>query len=287
MRSLYRYLLGFIGLLAICCSYSVAQNTVFAQSTSSPSDNSSEKNSSVSKDAKPVNKTNKVKKPKVFLTPGRQTAAMTFAKLHHPELADLLTHLKQQNRAEYKHAIREIYQTSEQLARTRERWPERYQLNLEAWKLDSRIRLMLAHIMISKNDVELDGELEKLLLKRVDIQVQQLTVQRERLTQQLERVTRRVEKLDASISRIESDRKAAARKALLRIKRSLKARSKKKTRKSKSPSKQKTRSSLLKKWGRHLACHFSESGEPEFLLSLAGWKPAPLLYSHTCFFSTG
>ena len=246
MRSVYRYLLGMIGLLAICCSYSVAQNTGSSQSAASSGDNSIKKNSAVSGDAKTVTKSNKAKKPKVFLTPGRTAAAMTFAKLHHPELADLLTHLKKQNRAEYKHAIREIYQTSEQLARTRERWPERYELNLKAWKLDSRIRLMLAHIMISKNDVKLDGELEALLLKRVDIQVQQLTVQRERLIQQLERVTQRVEKLDASISRIQSDRKTAARKALLRIKRSIDSRSKKNTKKSRTPSKQKTRRSPSK-----------------------------------------
>ena len=245
MRSVYRYLLGMIGLLAICCSYSVAQNTGSSQSAASPSDNSSKKNSSVSGDAKSAQKSNTAKKRKVFLTPGRTAAAMTFAKLHHPELADLLTHLKKQNRSEYKRAIREIYQTSEQLARTRERWPERYELNLEAWKLDSRIRLMLAHIVISKNEVKLDGELEDLLLRRVDIQVQQLTVQRDRLTQQLERVTQRVEKLDANISRIESDRKSAARKALLRIKRSIDARSRK-MKKTKSPSKQKTQSVSFK-----------------------------------------
>jgi hypothetical protein len=246
VRFVSRYLLGMIGLLAICCSYSVAQNTGSSQSAASPSINSSKKNNAVSGDAKSVKKSTAAKKRKVFLTPGGAAAAMTFAKLHHPELADLLTHLKKQNRSEYKQAIQEIYQTSEQLARTRERWPERYELNLEAWKLDSRIRLMLAHIMILKNEVKLDGELEELLLRRVDIQVQQLTVQRDRLTQQLERVAGRVENLDANISRIESDRKTAARKAMLRIKRSINARSSTKANKTKSLSKQKTRSVSFK-----------------------------------------
>jgi len=170
---------------------------------------------------------------KISMTPARQAAALMFAELHHPELSDLLAHLKKRNRPEYKIAIRELFLTSEKLARTKERWPEKYHLDLEAWKLDSRIRLMLAHIMVRNST--LDTQLEEILLKRVDVQIQQLTLQRDRLTQQQERLAERVGKLNAGISRIESDREAAARKALSRIKRSLKSRKSKKTQKRGTP----------------------------------------------------
>lgn len=205
MKATFRYVLASALLLAFCCSLTIAQKTPAA-------------------DGKSSNSTASQKKKKVSLTPGRQAAAMTFAKLHHPELADLLSHLKKHNRPEYRVATRELYQTSEKLAKASERWPEKHALDLEAWKLDSRIRLMLAHIMVSDNSA-LEGGLEKLLLERVDIQVRQMTLQRDRLAQQQQRLSERKEKLDVGILRIESDRKAAAKKALSRIKNSLKARS--------------------------------------------------------------
>lgn len=154
---------------------------------------------------------------RLSLTAARIAAATTFAEEHHPELADLLSRLKKHNRPEYRNAIRELYQTSEKLARTRERWPERYELDLEAWKLDSRIRLILAQMMVTDDDAALDQELEDLLLKRVEVQLRQLTLTRDRLAD-------RVDRLDAEIAKIESDRRAAAKRALMRVKRSLKAR---------------------------------------------------------------
>src|SRR6185436_5664149 len=57
-------------------------------------------------------------KPKnqVTITPEREAAAVTFVKLHHPDLAELLGHLKQSNPREYQRAIRDLFRTSENLA---------------------------------------------------------------------------------------------------------------------------------------------------------------------------
>ena len=149
---------------------------------------------------------------RVSLTPGREAAAMTFASLHHPELAKLVTTLKKRKVKQYDQAVRQLFQTSERLARTRERMPDRYELTLESWKLDSRIRLMAAR-MTMNSDSQLEEKLKGLLRARASVRLRQLTKERERLAERLQRV-------DALIERIDSDPDASTKKELQRIKRS-------------------------------------------------------------------
>ncbi|MBT4866075.1 MAG: hypothetical protein HON53_13305 [Planctomycetaceae bacterium] len=149
---------------------------------------------------------------RVSLTPGREAAAMTFARLHHPELAKLVTKLKKRKVRQYDQAVRQLFQTSERLARTRERTPDRYELSLEAWKLDSRIRLMAAR-MTMNSDSQLEEDLKELLRAKASVRLRRLTKERERLAERLQRV-------DALIERIDSDPDASTKKELQRIKRS-------------------------------------------------------------------
>ena len=150
----------------------------------------------------------------LVMTPGREAAALKFAQLHHPELERLLGHLERSNPAEYKRAVRKLYQDSERLARTAERSPERYELELEAWKLDSRIRLLVARMSMSSGNDELDGRLKELLQERVDLRLRQLQTERERLETRLSKVAE-------TIDEIENDPEEAALKDLQRVKRSL------------------------------------------------------------------
>ena len=83
------------------------------------------------------------------LTPEREAAAITFVRQHHAELVDLLNQLKETKPAEYQAAIRELFQTSERLAQLREQDPQRYELELDAWKTKSRIRLLAARSTMS------------------------------------------------------------------------------------------------------------------------------------------
>lgn len=145
--------------------------------------------------------------------PAREAAAMTFARMHHPELADLLSRLKKRKTDEYNRAIAELFQTSERLARTRDRAPDRYEIALEAWKLDSRIRLLAAR-MTMRNSARLEEQLTKLLRQRVDVRLAQLLNDRERLAGRIERV-------DEAIEDIRRDPDAAALKDLKRVKRTL------------------------------------------------------------------
>jgi len=150
----------------------------------------------------------------LVMTPGREAAALKFAQLHHPELERLLARLENNNPAEYRRAVRKLYQDSERLARTAERSPDRHELELDAWKLDSRIRLLVARMSMSSDNEKLDSQLQALLQERVDLRLRQLRGERERIESRLARLTE-------TIDEIESDPTGAALKDLQRVKRSL------------------------------------------------------------------
>jgi len=151
---------------------------------------------------------------KVIITPERQAAALKFAELHHPELYDLVNNLKKARRAEYHKAVRQLYHDSERLARLKERLPARYELSLKEWRLDSRLRLLVARITMSADDAELESQLEDLLRERLETRLAILKLDRERQAA-------RLQKLDEQIEEMEADEDAAIQKDLLRIQRSL------------------------------------------------------------------
>ena len=137
----------------------------------------------------------------------REAAALSFVRQHHPELADLLAQLKAGNRKEYQRVVHELFRTSERLAASRERDPVKYELELSDWKLDSRIRLLAARMMMSDSLAESQEELKQLLLERTDVQLEQQLLERQR-------ITTRLEKLDAAIEKTRGAREAQAQESL-------------------------------------------------------------------------
>jgi hypothetical protein len=152
---------------------------------------------------------NKGKNNQQPLTPEREAAAVTFVTLHHPDLAELLKHLKQSNPREYQRALRELFRQSENLAMTHEKDPRRYELDLEAWKLRSRIQLLAARLSMNYSK-GLEDELRAALGEQVDLRLRQQELTRERLTNKLQEV-------DTEIARINSDREGRVKTELNRI----------------------------------------------------------------------
>lgn len=145
----------------------------------------------------------------------REAAALNFARKHHPELADLLERLKATDRNAYQKAVRDVSQAGERIARLRENDPERYELALRVWTLDSRIRLLAARSTMS-DDPSIDDRLRELLRERREIRLAMLRLERERLRTRLERVEDQLELLDRDPDKaVEND--------LARIKRGVKA----------------------------------------------------------------
>jgi hypothetical protein len=146
----------------------------------------------------------------------REKIALAFAKQHHPELVGLLEHLKDEKRPQYARAIRDLSAARERLHKIQQRLPERYERDLQNWKLDSRIRLMLARLqMADPSEVDsLQDELRNLVTKRMDSRLAQLQEEKTRLQA-------RIRILDKSINELSSDRTESVDRELRRLERTL------------------------------------------------------------------
>lgn len=139
-------------------------------------------------------------KTRPALTSEQRSEAIRFAKVHHPELAELLSHLANRNEKEYVRAIRQLYITSDRLTRLEAREPARHALQLEQWKVDSRLRLLTARLAMGEDD-SLRERIRELVEQRVENQRLQYEHERESLTKRLARI-------EAGIERIESGRES-------------------------------------------------------------------------------
>lgn len=128
-----------------------------------------------------------------------EASVVEFARTHHPELANLLEQLKTNAPSEYRSAILDLEKTRDRLEKSRKNAPERADLELAEWKVNSRIRLMVARMAMG-GDSSLEKDLKEALKERADLRVQLLSDERDRLR-------RRLEKLDENIA--EQQRRAS------------------------------------------------------------------------------
>jgi len=124
-------------------------------------------------------------------TPEQIETAKEFALEHHPELAELLTKLETKSKGDFRRGIREVHRAVVRLERFNERQPERYQFELEKWKLDSRIRLMTARWTMSQSP-QLEEQIKALLKERKESHVQRLTNERKRVAKRLEQLDKQI-----------------------------------------------------------------------------------------------
>jgi len=124
----------------------------------------------------------------------REVAALALVREHHLELIELLDHLKSQKHKAYLQAIQELWRASERLATVRQRDPDRYDLELRAWKIDSRIRLLAAKLSMEQ-DSELEQQLKAALSERADVRLQLKAVVRDRVKTRLETMNAEIDKL--------------------------------------------------------------------------------------------
>lgn len=134
--------------------------------------------------------------PMPGVTPAREAAVMTFVERHHPELKQLLVHLREHRPKEYERAVRDLFRASERLAQIQERDVERYELELQAWQLKSRIELLTARLRMSKSD-DLLKQLRTLLEQEVDIRMAVLERERQRTASRADRLQEQLRELKA------------------------------------------------------------------------------------------
>lgn len=150
--------------------------------------------------AQPVKNGKPSREPPAF-THEREAAALTFVGAHHPELVDLLGTLKKSNKAEYQRAIRELFRQSERLASIQEKNPRRYDFELQDWKLNSRIQMLVARLTMS-HDPAVEDKLRALVLEQMELRKQQLLEDRQRLAARLAEADEQL----ASMDREQSER---------------------------------------------------------------------------------
>jgi hypothetical protein len=147
------------------------------------------------------------------ITPEREAAAIAFAGQNHPELATLLTNLKQNNPTEYRAAVADLDRIVERLASLKQKNVQQHDSELVHWKMDSRIRLLAARLTMSDNPA-LEAELKAAVRERVELTLAERRAERERLQ-------KRVEKLDQTIGELSTKLDDVAEKELAAVKRSV------------------------------------------------------------------
>lgn len=140
-------------------------------------------------------------------------AAMEFATQHHPELARLLEQLEKSRPNEFARAIRDLNQQLQQLERTREKNPTRYDAQLESWKIESQIRVLTARWSLSR-DAELETQIRGLLKQRREAKMAQLKADKERLLEQQRKIDEQLSALsDPMDAQVDKEWEQLARKA--------------------------------------------------------------------------
>ena len=119
------------------------------------------------------------------------SVTMAFASEHHPELARLLEQLRKSRPHEFQKAVRELHQQIQTLEKLREKNPTRYTHQLELWKNDSQIRVLVAKWSRTQDDA-LEREIRALLQQRRDMKLTQLKVDQQRLTEQMQKVEKQI-----------------------------------------------------------------------------------------------
>ena len=121
--------------------------------------------------------------------------AIAFVTEHHPELVALLQSLKSMRQKEYDTAIREIVRTKKRLDAIAKREPEVHSMELDAWKLKSKIDLLMAR------GIARDKSFDKASLR--DLLSLQLENQKKRWKHEQSTLRKRQEQLAELLSRTE------------------------------------------------------------------------------------
>ena len=134
----------------------------------------------------------------ITITPEREAAVMTFIDRNHPELSDLLAHLRESQPEQYEQAVKDLFRTTERLAGIKERDTVQYELEVAVWKAQSRVQLLAARLKMTVTD-DLKKDLRNALGEQSDARLALTRHERQRAAD-------RVSKLDADINRFSTER---------------------------------------------------------------------------------
>lgn len=127
----------------------------------------------------------------------QEAVALEFAEAHHPELAKLLKNLKKHDPNQYNKGISELRKTILRLDKVREKIPEKYDRELQSWRVNSEIRLQVARILLTDKQEDHD-KLTAMLMEKRQLEINHLQ-------SELERLTSETKKLEDRKTRVKND----------------------------------------------------------------------------------
>ncbi len=124
-----------------------------------------------------------------------EEVALAFVRRHYPRLMDVLIYLKENQPRQYARAIKDLHRTRHRLEQIRKRQPRRYQLELEAWKLQSEIQLLMAELVMSDSP-EVRRRLEEAVARQVDLRLKLLKEDQRQAEARLAKIQKSVRRLE-------------------------------------------------------------------------------------------
>ena len=131
----------------------------------------------------------------------KESLALKFVEAHDPALASLLQVLKAMKPKEYDTAINEITKVRKRLEQIQSRDKPLYEVDLEGWKLQSKIDMMMARAVAKEQTLD-EKALRELVKKRHENQVKRLRVEQDNLQTREKQIQESLERLQSN----ESDR---------------------------------------------------------------------------------
>jgi hypothetical protein len=128
-----------------------------------------------------------------------ESSALKFAREHHPELAKLLGPMKSARPKEYQKAIRELSRVADRLTRMELRAPERYAIEVDLWKAESRLRLVAARSAMVDDDDRRE-QIEKLVTERNALKLRLFEFERNEASARISQLDKQIETLKAQES---------------------------------------------------------------------------------------
>lgn len=133
-------------------------------------------------------------------TLSEEQTAVAFIKQHHAELDTLLDILKTTDRSKYNSAIKDVTKVLKRLEGVQKRDEKLYTLEIEGWRIQSKIDLLLAKGMAKDKSFN-ESDLKQLLDKRIDNQIQ-------RTNREIELIEQRKASLMESIAKLTNNRQS-------------------------------------------------------------------------------
>ncbi len=131
----------------------------------------------------------------------KESLALKFVEEHDPALASLLQVLKAMKPKEYETAVNEVTKTRKRLEQLQSRDKPLYEVELDGWKLQSKIDMMMARAVAKEQAIN-EKALRQLVKERHENQVKRLRVEQDNLKTREKQINESLERLQNN----ESDR---------------------------------------------------------------------------------